>query len=172
MKKYYADSEIDKLLKELMIVADSREQSNSHVLQYFDKRKIAYITRKLDTGDYSVMVGDMTLENDTVIERKANLDELAGNFTIDRNRFENEFIRAKADGMKVHLLIENASWEDIWTHNYRSKLKPQSLAASLLSWTARYGVTVTFCRPCDTGQVIYGILYYAVREALKKGNVG
>ena len=73
------------------------------------------------------MIGNMTLEHDVVIEKKNGLDEIAGNFTVDRQRFEDEFIRAKAEGLKVFLIIENASWSDILLHNYRSKLTPKAL---------------------------------------------
>jgi len=169
MKRHYAEREINDLLKAMLIVADSREQVNGHVTGYLEKGKVAYTTRKLDTGDYSAMIGDMTLEHDVVVERKANLDEIAGNFTADRQRFEDEFTRAKAEGLKVFLLVENASWGDILLHNYRSKLEPKSLIASLLSWQIRFNITIIFCKPSETGQIIHGILYYAAREALKKG---
>ena len=171
MKRHYTEKEINELLKQLTIVCDSREQCNGHVTGYFDKCKVAHATRKLDTGDYSAMIGDMTLEHDVVIEKKSGLDEIAGNFTVDRQRFEDEMMRAKAEGLKVFLLIENASWSDIPLHNYRSKLEPKSLIASLLSWQVRFNITIIFCKPSETGQIIHGILYYAAREALKKGEI-
>jgi ERCC4-type nuclease len=171
MKRHYTKTEIDELLKQLTIVVDTREKVNEHILKYFDDKKIPYIKRSLQTGDYSAMIGDMTLEHEIVIERKASLDELAGNLTADRQRFEDEMIRAKAEGLKVYLLIESASLSDIFLHNYISKLEPKSLLASLLSWQVRYNITITFCKPSESGQIIYGILYYAAREALKKGEV-
>lgn len=171
MKRHYTDKETNDLLKQLTVICDSREQINENITGYLDSKKIPHITRKLDTGDYSAMIGDMTLEHDVVIEKKNGLDEIAGNFTVDRQRFEDEFTRAKAEGLKVFLLIENATWSDIFLHNYRSKLKPQSLIASLLSWQVRFNITVTFCKPSETGQIIHGILYYAAREALKKGEM-
>lgn len=169
MKRHYTDKEISELLKQLTVVCDSREQVNQNVTGYFDSKKIPHVTRKIDTGDYSAMIGDMTLEHSLTCERKSGLDELCSNLTADRNRFEREFLRAKANGTKVFLLIENATWSDILLHNYRSKLKPQSLIASLLSWQVRFNITIIFCKPSETGQIIYGILYYAAREALKKG---
>jgi ERCC4-type nuclease len=167
MKRHYTEREIKDLLKQLTIICDTREQVNENITGYLDSKKIPRITRKLDTGDYSAMIGDMTLERDVVIEKKNGLDEIAGNFTVDRKRFENEFTRAKAGGLKVFLLIENATWSDILLHNYRSKLSPKSLMASLLSWQIRFNVTIIFCKPSETGQIIHGILYYAAREALK-----
>lgn len=169
MRRHYTKDQIDELLKQMTIICDSREREHGHVTGYFDKRKVAHTSRKLETGDYSAMIGDMTLEHEVVVERKASLDELCGNFTVDRQRLADEFTRAKADGLKVFLVIENASWSDIFLHNYRSKLEPKSLIATLLSWQVRYNITVVFCKPSESGQIIYGILYYALREALKKG---
>ena len=171
MAKYYTDKEINALLKEMTVIADTREQVNYNVLDFLDKNKIPYISRKLNTGDYSAMLGEQTLETEVVCERKASLDELCGNLTADRDRFEREFIRAKSDGLKVFLVIENASWTDIVTHNYKSQLKPQSLIASLLSWQARFNVTIVFCRPQESGMIIYYTLMYWLRENLKKGKI-
>lgn len=168
MRRYYTDKEIAEQLKRLTIIADSREQVNGHVTGYFDQRKVAYTTRKLETGDYSAMIGDMTLEHEVVVERKASLDELASNL-VDRQRLEDEFTRAKAIGLKVFLLIENASLSDIFLHNYRSKYAVNSFIGTLLAWQIRYNITVIFCKPSESGQIIYGLMYYAAREALKKG---
>lgn len=169
MTTHYTDAELKKALKDLVIVCDSREQVNGHVTSYFDKKGIQHISRALETGDYSATLGDTTFEDEVVCERKANLDEIAGNFTVGRERFEREFIRAKANGVKMFLIIENATWSDILLHNYRSDLKPQSFLATLLSWQARFNVTVTFCKPSETGQIIYATLYYWIRNRLKRG---
>ena len=171
MHKYLTDKEITEQLKGLTILIDKREQVNHHLTEYFDKKKIPYIERSMSVGDYSAMLGNMTLEQDVVVERKANIDEVCGNMTADRDRFEREFQRAKCDGTKVFLIIENCTWSDIFLHNYRSKLKPQSLIATLLAWQVRFNITIVFCKPSETGQIIYGTLYYAAREALKKGAV-
>lgn len=171
MVKYYSDTEINALLKELTIIIDRREQSNNHIVEYFDKKKVKYIDRSMSVGDYSAMLGEATLEHSISCEKKSGIDELCSNLTADRERFEREFQRAKCNGTKVFLIIENASWSDIFLHNYRSKLKPQSLIASLFSWQVRFNITIIFCKPSETGQIIYGILYYAAREALKKGEL-
>ena len=169
MRRHYTDKEIQDKLKDLHIIVDTREQVNGHVTEYLDKGKVPYSSRKLDTGDYSAMLEDFTLEHDVVIERKANIDELAGDFTADRQRFEDEFTRAKAEGLKVFLIIEECTWGDIFLHNYRSKLAPKSLISSLFAWQVRFNITIIMCRKTDTGRIIHGILYYAAREALKRG---
>lgn len=171
MRRKYTEKEIKEKLSEMTVIVDSRENQNKHFIDYFEKKKIPYIIRKLDCGDYSAQINEggqtFTLENEIVIEKKNSLDEIAGNFTVDRERFEREFLRAKAKGTKIFLLVENASYELIYAHAYRSKLLPKSFIASLLSWQARYGITVVFCEKTESPELIYGILYYAVKEALE-----
>ena len=156
-------------MKKLTIIVDSREQENQHLINYFDSKKIPYKVRKIDTGDYSAMIDDCTLEYQCVVEKKNSLDEIVGNFTANRERFEREFLRAKANGIKVFLVIENASWDDVFLGNYRSKFPPKSLLASLLSWQVRFNVTIIFCEPQNTGKLIHGILWYYAREELLYG---
>lgn len=169
MRHHYTDSEIRKALSELTVIVDSREQVNEHLTAWLDGKGVQHITRALETGDYSAMLNGETFEDEVVVERKANIDEIAGNFTQGRERFEREMIRAKANGIKVFLIIENASWHDILLHNYHSQLKPQSLMASLLSWQVRYNITIMFCRPEETAQLMYSTLYYWAWNRLKRG---
>lgn len=169
MVKHWTEGELRAELAKLTIICDTREQ-DTHCEEYFKKQKIPVIVRKLDTGDYSAQLGDRTFEREVCIERKHNLDEICGNFTAERERFEREFLRAKAYGTKVHLIVENASWTDIFLGNYHSKLPSKSLSASLLSWMVRFNVSVTFCKPSETPKIIYGILHYHAREALLYGN--
>lgn len=169
MLTHYTDAEIRQKLKELVVICDTREQSNIHLTSWLDQHHVQHKNRALETGDYSVMLGDTTFEDEVVVERKANLDEIAGNFTSGRERFEREMIRAKAGGIKVFLIVENATWTDIFLHNYRSRLEPKSLFASLMSWQAEYNLTVIFCKPSETAQILYSTLYYWVRGRLKRG---
>ena len=115
------------------------------------------------------MLGNMTMERDVICERKHNLDELCQNFTSERLRFEREFMRAKAYGTKVVLIVENATWSDIFLGNYRSKTSPKSLLGSLLSWMVRFNITVTFCKPEETARIMWGIFYYYAKEKLLYG---
>jgi ERCC4-type nuclease len=169
MVKHWTEADLVAALSDLKIIADSREQVNNHITEYWDRKKVPYFTRKLDVGDYSAQLGDYTLEHDIAVERKHNLDEICGNLTQDRDRFEREFLRAKANGTKVFLLIEDSGWQDIYLHNYRSRLSPKSLMASLMSWQVRFNITVWFCEKENTARLIHQILYYAAREQLLNG---
>ena len=168
MIKHWTEGELKSELSKLTIICDTREQDR-HCEEYFKSKKIPTVTRKLDTGDYSAQLGDMTLERSVAIERKHNLDELCGNMTADRDRFEREFLRAKAHGLHIFLIVENATWTDVFLGNYRSKLSAKSLTGSILSWLARFDVTLIFCKPEETPKLIYGILYYYAREELLYG---
>lgn len=156
-------------MRKLTIIVDSREQENQHIINYFDSKKIPYKVRKIDTGDYSAMIDDRTLEYQCVIEKKNSLDEIVGNLVNSRDRFEREFLRAKANGTKVFLVIENASWNDVFLGNYRSKYPPKSLLGSLLAWQVRFNVTIVFCEKQNTAKLVHGILYYYARELLLYG---
>ena len=171
MVKHWTESELQNALKELSIIVDSKEKVNQHILKYFDSKGIKYHVRNLETGDYSAMIGDMTMEHEVFVERKANLTEICGNFGQNRERFEREFLRAKADGAKPFLLIEDDSLDDVYLGNYRSQMSPKSLIASLLTWQTRFNVTIMFCNKQNSGRLIYGILYYAAREELLNGRI-
>ena len=101
-----------------------------------------------------------------------NLDELAMCFTRSRKRFEREFERARAVGAKVYLLVEDATYEDIIRHRYRSKFASNAFLASLLAWSARYNLTPVFCRAETSGELIREILLRDLRERLERGEYG
>ena len=172
MIRHWTEAELAEELRQLTIIVDSKEKVYYHIQKYFQTNKIPYKVRNLETGDYTAMIGNISLENDVVIERKANIDEVCGNFTADRLRFEKEFIRAKAYGIHVYWIIENCTWSDIFLGNYKSKLSSKSLTGSILSWLARFPVTLIFCKPEETPKLIVGILHYAAREQLLKGDSG
>ena len=163
-----SESELKEQLSKITILADTREQQ-THIVEYFEKKHIPHKQRALETGDYSFMLGDLTFEKDIVCERKHGLDELCQNFSTDRMRFEREFIRAKAYGTKVYLIVENATWSDVFLGNYRSKVLPKSLFGSLAAWMVRFNITVLFCKPDETAKIMYSIFYYYARERLMYG---
>lgn len=169
MVRHWTEQELKDELANLTILIDSREQQ-THVKEYCLEKNIPFKERALETGDYSAMLGNTTLEYDVVCERKHNLDELCQNLTSDRRRFEFEFTRAKANKTKVFLIIENASWSDVFLGNYRSKFSSKSLLASLLSWQVRFNITIIFCKPNETPKLIHSILYYYAREMLLYGH--
>jgi ERCC4-type nuclease len=176
MRYHFTDAEVKQLLGSLVVLVDTREQENGHILSYFDQKKILYEKRALSYGDYSIKIPkndelgvnrDIFFDNSVIVERKGSLDELAGNLTKDRARFESELIRAK--GVNIALMVENATYTDLVMGRYRSEYKPKSFVATLATFSARYGLDVNFVDKELAGNWIYHRLYYAVREELLHG---
>ncbi len=132
--------------------------------------------RKLDFGDYSICCklpnGDeYSLEKSVCVERKMSFDEICNCYCQQRKRFTREFERAKQAGAKVYLLIENATWESAYNGNYRSKMSPQALVASMTAWLARYDCQLIFCEPKTTGKLIKELLYRELKERLENEEI-
>lgn len=159
--------EIANQLDSMVCLVDTREKPTARA-----KKRLAAIgfpieRVALNFGDYSARCGAIDLSCMVAIERKMDLDELAHCYCQDRPRFEREFLRAKDADAKVYLLIENASWEKAYSGLYRSKMRPESLVASITAWLARYRCQLIFCREETSGKLIHDILYREMKEALE-----
>ena len=175
MNYKYSEKEISTLLKSLIILSDTRERENRHILQPLHEKGMEFLEIKLDAGDYSYMlpkneklgiVRDTYFDNDIVIERKASLEELSGNLTKDRTRFEAELIRCKG---KMILMIEGNSYTDIFYHSYKTKFNENAFFASLISYRAKYGIDIAFIDQVFSWKYIYATCYYHLKNYLKRG---
>jgi ERCC4-type nuclease len=169
----YTDTELKKLLQSITFVIDTRENANEHIIKYFEQKKIPFVSKKLDFGDYSCFLPanpDLGIIRDTYIdcyvERKGSLEELSGNFTNDRNRLEEEFQRANGKRFIV-MIEESAGLEKIIEHKYQTEYNEKSYLASLFSFGHRYGLDIHFISKKYAGVFIYLQMYYAVRKLLK-----
>ena len=59
MRYKYTKKEFDTLVKNIVVVYDTREQQNEHILTYFNKKGIKYKKRKLDEGVNVVLSVDI-----------------------------------------------------------------------------------------------------------------
>lgn len=175
IKQYkYADKDIKKLTGSIVVLVDTREKQNRHIIDYFDKNNIAYEPTTLIYGDYSFYIpADVAGENiyfhrDIVIERKASLEELSGNLAQERERFEREFLRAGNDRAKLYLMIEDmGGYSSIIGHRYNTQFTPVAFMASLKAWEARFNCNVQFIDRQYSGYYIMAIFQYSAREMLK-----
>lgn len=176
MKQYkYNLEDIKRIAKKMIILVDSREKENNHILSYFDKQGIAYKKEKLDFGDYSFLLpadatgqGDIYFHNSIVIERKASLEELSGNLTQKRQQFETEFLTARNNGSKIYLMIEAPEgYSGIAAHHYYTELAPSAYMASLKTFEHRFDMNVQFISSEYAGYYVYSTFYYFCREALR-----
>ena len=175
MKQYkFSVEDIKRLTKQMLILVDSREKKNTHILDYFAKQNIAYKLEKLEYGDYTFMIPaavageDIYFHKDIVVKRKASLEELSGNLTQERERFEKEFLKAGNDGAKLYLMVEDmGGYSSIIGHKYNTQFAPAAYMASLKTWESRFGCNVQFIDSQYSGYYIVSTFQYYAREVLK-----
>lgn len=142
-----------------MIICDTREQKNDHILDYFERNGIEYKVQKLDTGDY-MLEGS----HDRTIDRKRNLGELCSNlFTRDRGRFWREIRRSKEERIQMIVLIEHGgkvkSLDDVrhWKGKY-TRVTGTALYNEICRVAIAYDVIFKFCSKKQTGAMIIKLL--------------
>jgi ERCC4-type nuclease len=110
----------------LTIQIDSREKARAitKIVAEFDRQGVKHYISKLWAGDY------MSLDNPRlIIDRKQNLTEVCSNVTNNHDRFRNELIRAKDNGIKLIILIEHSnqikSIDDVskWSNPRKKEVK-------------------------------------------------
>lgn len=163
------DKQMQDILDDMVIIVDTREKKNEHIIKYLTDNKIRYIIKKLDIADYSFELPNfpnLKLDKQFLVEKKNSLDEIVGNFTKDRERFAREFERITSE--KIHLVIEQATWKKLLKGSYRSKFPPKSFMASLLTFSIRYNIKTWFCTEDESPTLIYNLLRYELFEHLKE----
>ena len=161
----------------MIYIYDTREHDgkNQHILDAWDKMGLQYKKKKLDYGDYSFIIPknedlgiqrDLDFSRQIVVERKASLDELAGNMTKERERIKKEFALAPQE--KV-LLIEGASYSDMLNGKYRSDYAAKSYWATLHSFWHKYNIPFVFMpNPTESAYFIRGYFQYWLRNFFKR----
>lgn len=171
--RQYNSKEIDKIIKSMVVLVDNREKVWSHIKMYFKSNKISFEPYTLNFGDYSFkipknidldIIEDVYFDNDIVVERKANAEEISGNLTNDRDRFKREF---KRGNNKIRLLIEDSSYSNICEGKYNTELVPGSFVASLHSIQEEFNAPFFFVDKEHSGQYIYNTFKYYLRNLLK-----
>lgn len=67
--------------KDILILADTRQQKDNHITKHFDKQKIQWIRSSLESADYMAVRYDNGFIKDysTLIDTKKDMLELCGN---------------------------------------------------------------------------------------------
>lgn len=144
------------------IIVDTREQKYNHVTDYFDKEGIKWVRSKLICGDYQ-----NPLNPTVIIDRKKDLQEVAGNVCQQHERFIRELELAKELGYKMIILVEDPSITTLtnvcsW-YNWRRKKNPRAvngvtLFKIMLTISQKYNVTWEFTTRQNCGQRIVELL--------------
>lgn len=148
-----------------MIICDTREKKNQHVISYLIHNAIPFKIEKLDVGDYMDDVNPSL-----TIDRKQNLEELCGNLcSPDKSRFWREVRRAKENHIKMIVLIEQGGqikrMGDVpkWRSKYTT-VTGYRLYNEMCRCHIAYGVEFWFCDKRSTGKRITEILARGVSE--------
>lgn len=146
----------------MVIQVDSREQKYDHVTDYFDSQGIKWVRSKCVVADY------VNLENPmVVIDRKKDLQEVAGNVCQQHDRFVRELALAKELGYKMIVLVEEPTITSVeqvfgW-YNWRRKKNPKAISGKTLAkimYTMRdkYNVEWQFTTKEKCGETIVKLL--------------
>ena len=169
---YITERELQYLYDHIIIMVDDREKEWSHIKTYFEENNINYKIKRMQSGDYSFILSyddnNYSYVKKIVVERKNSLSELASCFAGERTRFEREFMRLKNSQTKCFMIIENDDFDGIMKHKYYSKLHPNSLESSMLSWLIRYDIVPIFTKKENVGRIIYNIFKMYIRNQAKE----
>lgn len=146
----------------MVIQIDTREQKYDHVQRYFDEQGIKTVRSKCVVGDY------VNLENPmVVIDRKKDLQEVAGNVCQQHERFIRELELAKELGYKMIVLVEEPTITTLtgvcgW-YNWRKKKNPRAVSGKTLyrimkTMEEKYGIEWKFTTKSKCGETIVRLL--------------
>lgn len=144
------------------IIVDTREQKYNHVTDYFDKDGIKWVRSKLICGDYQ-----NPLNPTIIIDRKKDLQEVAGNVCQQHERFVRELELAKELGYKLIILVEEPNITALqnvcsW-YNWRKRTNPKAITGKTLykimkTMESKYGVSWEFTTKANCGKRIVELL--------------
>ena len=166
---------IDKVIDDnFVILIDTREKVNSHIIDAFDKYNIKYKKQKLDYGDYGCIITkneDLGILDDIIlkvaVERKNGLEEIGNNLTNAKERFHREMQRCIDDNGAMVIMIENCTYDDIANKKYNNKITPKSFLALLHSIYSKYDIPFIFISKDKAPLFIYDVCKYFTKEYLK-----
>ena len=149
----------------MVIIVDTREKPRAivKILAEFDRQGVKVVRRALNFADYF-----NPAKPDVIIDRKQNLNEIAGNVIQGRARFMREVERCNRAGCHMIVLIEHSnrihSLEDVigWK-NPRLKVSPLAVSGDRLfrimkAMEIKYGIEWQFCSKQQTGKRIIELL--------------
>ena len=144
------------------IIVDTREQKYNHVTDYFDSQGIKWYRSKLICGDYQ-----NPLNPTVVIDRKKDLQEVAGNVCQQHDRFVRELELANELGYRMIVLVEEDGINELvdvcgW-YNWRKKKNPRAISGKTLyrimkTMHDKYNVDWMFTTKRDCGKRIVELL--------------
>ena len=146
----------------MVIQVDTREQKYDHVTKYFDSQGIKWYRSKLICGDYQ-----NPLNPTIIIDRKKDLQEVAGNVCQQHERFVRELELARELGYRMIILVEEpnitnlqgvCSWYNLRKRTNVRAINGKTLYKIMLTMSQKYGVEWQFTTKANCGKRIVELL--------------
>lgn len=181
MRYKFTDKELKKALDSLVVVVDSREQDNKHILDFFNSKGISYKKVKNDFGDYTAMIpagtidmftSDIYFDRDIAIERKNSIDEIAGNLKEDAARLKKELAHMNMYEIKYFFFVEDKDYHtNLRNGNFRSQYDPFTLMQRIKKGIeAEYNtVIVPVDKKCMGSEIYYTLQAFVYALFKHKG---
>ena len=156
-------------MSDFIILTDTRQQKENHIIKEFDKQDILHIRTGLPSADYMAIRYDneqgFYLDYSVLIDTKKDLEEIANNLcnTNSHERLKREIFKGKDLGAKEFIFIigENKikSVEDIknWFSPH-TKVKGETLLKIMSTMAKKYGVRFMIVPKKDMGKKIIELL--------------
>ena len=156
-------------MNDFLILTDTRQQKESHILKEFDKQGIIHIRTGLPSADYMVVRHDPTkkfyLDYSTLIDTKKDVEEIAGNLCNSQSheRIKREIQKGKDLGCEnfVFLIGDNKikSIKDLqeW-ESTRTRVKGSVLVKVMSTMRERYGCRFIIVPKVKMGEKIIELL--------------
>lgn len=156
-------------MNNFIILRDTRQQKENHIIKEFDKQNILHIQTKLDSADYMVIRYNKEKgfykDYSTLIDTKKDLLELCGNLchSTEHQRILREIELGKRLGAKnfIFLIGDNKikSTEDIknWSSPH-TKVKGETLLKIMNTMRKKYDVRFIIVPKKKMGEMIIKLL--------------
>lgn len=160
-------------MNNFIILRDTRQQKEEHIIKEFDKQSILHIRTGLPSADYMAVRYDKEkgfyLDYSILIDTKKDIEEIASNLCNSQNhqRILREIQKGKDLGAKQFVFLINGgkvkTIEDLqnWSSK-RTKVKGSVLLKIFKTMSQKYGVKFIIVPKKNMGKMIMKLL--GVRE--------
>lgn len=156
-------------MNEFIILTDTRQQKEEHIVKVFDNANILHIKTTLSSADYVAVRYSQErgfyIDYSILIDTKKNLEEIAGNLcnSKEHERIKREIIKGKELGAnefifligddKINKIDDLKNWSSKLT-----KVKGSTLLKIMITMKKKYGIRFIICKKNEMGKNIIKIL--------------
>jgi len=155
-------------MNNFLILTDTRQQKEKHIIKAFDKNKILHIQTKLASADYMALRiegNKLVFDYSILIDTKKDLLEMAGNLchTLEHERLIREIERGQELGCKRFIFLigdsKINSLEDIknWSNSH-TKIKGETLLKVMATFKKHHNCEFMIVAKDKVGDTIIKLL--------------